>query len=269
MEWLRRAAAPFSEKVWKEVDEIAAAMFKQTVVARRILDFEGPRGWNYVATQLGSFKPAQMPKSSGNVRFSIPDVILLTELRADFAIPWSDIDIFERGGPTLQTKSIEEAARQIGLAEDTLVFSGSSSTPGILKAPDSPRVRLSDWSHSGHVVADLLAAVEKLDTLGVKGPYEAVLAPHNYYAYLRQTGEGGVYPAAKQLGIVLQKVHNSPVIDGAVLFSTRGGDFLITVGGDFTVGYRAHDDKAVHLFCVETIAAQLLTPEAVCVIRPE
>jgi uncharacterized linocin/CFP29 family protein len=46
----------------------------------------------------------------------------------------------------------------------------------------------------------------------------------------------------------------------------RGGDFVITVGGDFIVGYRAHDDKSVHLFAVETIAAQAFTPEAVCVI---
>ena len=62
MEWLRRGAAPLSEKVWKEIDEIAGSMFKQTVVARRILDFDGPRGWNHVATQLGTFNPAQMPQ---------------------------------------------------------------------------------------------------------------------------------------------------------------------------------------------------------------
>jgi hypothetical protein len=28
------------------------------------------------------------------------------------------------------------------------------------------------------------------------------------------------------------------------------------------------DDAAVHLYCVETIAAQLLTPEALCLILP-
>jgi uncharacterized linocin/CFP29 family protein len=125
---------------------------------------------------------------------------------------------------------------------------------------------MSDWSQPGRLVADLLAAVEQLDTLAVKGPYEAVLSPHHYYSYLRQTGEGGVYPAAKQLGIVIAKVYSSPAVESAALFSTRGGDFMITVGGDFTVGYRAHDDKSVHLFAVETIAAQALTPEAVCVI---
>jgi len=69
MEWLRRGAAPLSEKVWKEVDEIAGSMFKQTVVARRILDFDGPRGWNHVATQLGTFNPAQTPRVFGQSSF--------------------------------------------------------------------------------------------------------------------------------------------------------------------------------------------------------
>jgi len=269
MEWLRRSAAPLSGKVWKEIDDIAGTMFKQTIVARRIADFDGPRGWNHVATQLGTFRSAQAPRSSGKVRFSIPDVLLLTELRADFQLPWADIDIFERVGPRLESKSIENAAKEIGLAEDALIFFGSSTGPGLVTDKDTPRIALSDWSMPGRVVTDLLGAVQRLDTLGVKGPYEAVLSSQHYYSYLRQTGDGGVYPAAKQLGIVIEKVHHSPVIDGAVLFSTRGGDFLITVGGDFTVGYRWHDETAVHLFCVETIAAQLLTPEAVCLIRPD
>jgi uncharacterized linocin/CFP29 family protein len=269
MEWLRRDAAPLSEKVWKEVDEISAAMFKQTVVARRIADFDGPRGWNHVATELGTFKPAQLTQRPDTVQALVPDVMLLTELRANFAIPWADIDIFERVGPTLTSKSIEDAAREMALAEDALIFYGSSTNPGILSSADTPRIALSDWSQPGRLVTDFLAAAEKLDTLGIKGPYEAVLSPHHYYTYLRQTGEGGVYPAAKQLGIVIEKVYNSPVIDGGVLFSTRGGDFLITVGGDFTVGYRSHDETAVHLFCVETLAAQLLTSEAVCIIRPD
>ena len=268
MEWLRRSAAPLSEKVWKEIDSIAGSMFKQTVVARRIVDFDGPRGWNHVATQLGTFKPAQTPQTPGNVRFSIPEVMLLAELRADFTIPWADIDMFERVGPALESKSIEAAARDMALAEDALVFFGSSANPGILTSRETPRLALSDWSVAGRVVADLLAAVEKLDMLGVKGPYEAVLSPHHYYSYLRQTAATGGYPAAKQLGIVIAKVHNSPAIDGAVLFSTRGGDFLVTVGGDFTAGYRSHDESAVYLFYVETIAAQLLRPEAVCLIRP-
>src|SRR5262249_47284369 len=161
MEWLRRGAAPLSSKVWKEVDDIASSMFKQTVVARRVVDFDGPRGWNHVATQLGTFKPAHTPSTPGNVRFSIPDVILLTEIRADFTIAWADIDIFERVGPTLESKSIEEAARDMALAEDSLALYGTSTSPGLLSSKGTPRVSLTDWSQPGRLVADLLAAVEK------------------------------------------------------------------------------------------------------------
>ena len=76
-------------------------------------------------------------------------------------------------------------------------------------------------------------------------------------------------PPQNRLEWLSKKVHSSPVVAGAVLFSTRGGDFVITVGGDFSIGYRWHDDRAVHLFCVETIAAQLLTPHALCLINPD
>src|SRR5215831_14373218 len=178
MEWLRRNAAPLSQKAWAEIDDVALSMFKQTVVARRIVDFDGPRGWDHVATQLGTFKSAQAPKPSGKARLSIPDVMLLTELRADFTIAWADIDIFERVGPRLESRSIEDAARDMALAEDALAFYGTSTSPGLLSSRETPRVPMSDWSQPGRLVADLLAAVEKLDTLGVKGPYEVVMAPH-------------------------------------------------------------------------------------------
>jgi uncharacterized linocin/CFP29 family protein len=84
---------------------------------------------------------------------------------------------------------------------------------------------------------------------------------------LQAADENG-YPAARQLRDVLRAVHRSPVILGAgAVFSTRGDDFVLTVGGDLAAGYRLHDREAVHMFCVETIAAQTVTPEAVCVLE--
>jgi uncharacterized linocin/CFP29 family protein len=255
--------------VWKTIDETAAAMVRQTVVARRIADFSGPMGWNYVGTQLGTFKSVGPPsREPGRARLSIPDVMLLTEIRADFSVRWAAIEAFERMGPVLDEDSVEAAAHETALAEDRFVFFGAGQGGrGLLTSSESPRVALSDWSVPGRVATDLLTAVQRLDEVGVKGPYEAVLSPAHYYSYLRNTAEG--YPAAKQVGLVIQKVHSSPVVDGAVLFSTRGGDFVMTVGGDFSIGYRWHDEQAVHLFCVETVGAQLLNPRALCLIKPD
>src|SRR4051794_28316552 len=129
MEWLRRSAAPLSAKVWKEIDDIAGSMFKQTVVARRIVDFDGPRGWQHVATQLGTFKPGAAARASGNDRILRPDIMLLTEIRAELRNPWADIDSFERFAPALASKSIEDAAHAVALAEQPVVFYGRSVTP--------------------------------------------------------------------------------------------------------------------------------------------
>ena len=112
-----------------------------------------------------------------------------------------------------------------------------------------------------------LELAQALDERGVPGPYEAVLPTARYYAYLQAVDERG-YPTARQLKDVFAAVHRSPVISGAgAVFSTRGGDFVLTVGGDLAVGYRLHDRDQVHLFCAETIAAQTVAPEAVCVLE--
>jgi len=144
-DWLRRDAAPLSEKAWQEIDRIAAAMAKQTMVARKIADFDGPRGWDYAAKQLGTFQSAVPLRQTGSVRLSLPDVLLLAEIRRDFTISWSDIETFERAGPPLEGRAIEEAARETALAEDRLVFHGASGIPGILTSHETPRLALSDW----------------------------------------------------------------------------------------------------------------------------
>jgi uncharacterized linocin/CFP29 family protein len=116
------------------------------------------------------------------------------------------------------------------------------------------------------MLADLLTAVETLDERGVPGPYEAVMSPRNYYLYNQAADRGG-YPTSRQLASVLAGVHRSAALrEPAVLASTRGGDLVVTVGGDLAVGYRQHDRDAVYLMCVETLAAQLPTPQAVCLL---
>lgn len=178
----------------------------------------------------------------------------------------SSIEVYERGAPVLDTGPAEAAAREAALAEDRLAFYGDP-VGGFLTAKDSPRVRAQDWSRGSDLLADLLRAVATLDERGVPGPYEAVLPTARYSTYLQSVDDSS-YPTPRQLKDVLAAVHRSTVVSGAgAVFSTRGGDFVLTVGGDLAVGYRLHDREQVHLFCAETIAAQTVSPEAVCVLE--
>lgn len=266
MDWLRREIAPLSERVWRAIDEAVVIAARHVLAARRITDFDGPKGWQYVAVRLGTRKVAPDHRAKTGAELSIPEVILLTEIRADFSIPWTAIEVFERGGPALDTDPAEEAGREAALAEDQLIFYGGSGSAGFLIGPDSPQVNLGDWTEIGRPVADLLAAVEKLDEQGIAGPYAAILDQAHYYAYLRATAEGEGYPPIDLLKAVVGEIYRSPVIRGGALFSKRGGDFILTVGGDLAVGYCWHDETAVHLFCAESVAAQMLRPAAVCLL---
>lgn len=265
MDHLRRGAAPLSDRVWKSLDEAVAQAARHVLSARRVATFDGPRGWDHTAVRLGTMLPCATREGAAVV--CVPEVVLLHEVRADFSLPWAAIEVFDRGAPALETKPAEVAAREVALAEDRMVLYGDPAGDGFLSHRDSPRVSTQDWAKPGQLVADLLKAVEALDGLGISGPYEAVLAPPRYYAYLQAVDDGG-YPVARQLKEFISAVHRSMVIrDAGALFSTRGDDFVLTVGGDLAAGYLEHDRDAVRLFCTETVAPQAVTPEAVCVLE--
>ncbi len=264
MDILRRDSARLPERVWQALDEAVAQAARHVMAARRIATFDGPKGWDYFAAPLGTMASCT---TGGRASVCIPEVALLAEIRGEFTLSWAAVEAFERGGPTLDTTTAEAAAREVALAEDRLAFLGEPVGGGFLASKESPRLRPSDWAQPDAVLGDLLRAVETLDKLGIPGPYEAVLASGRYYAYLRAAEDGG-YPIARHLKDVLAGVHRSQVLgDGGGLFATRGGDFVLTVGGDLAVGYRSHDQDMLHLFCVETVAAQILTPQAVCVLE--
>ena len=267
MDTLRRDAAPLSARVWKQIDEAVNQSARHVLTARRIATFDGPHGWDQlVAARLGTMTPCQTREGKATV--CRPEVVLLAEVRAEFSLPWPAIELFERGAPSLDTRPAEDAAREIALAEDRLALYGQPMGIGFLTGHDSPRVRTGDWTQPGRMIADVLKAVEILDTRGIGGPYELVLSPTRYFEYLQAEGDHG-YPAARQLREVIAGVHRSAVVhDAGAVFSARGNDFMLSVGGDLSVGYRLHDRDAVHLFCVETIGSQTATPEAVCVLDP-
>jgi uncharacterized linocin/CFP29 family protein len=264
MDYLRRGSAPLSERVWTALDEAAAQAATHVLTARRVGTFDGPKGWGHTAARLGTMTPCATQEGKATV--CMPEVVLLAEVRADFTLPWNLVEVFERGAPSLDTEAAETAAREVALAEDRLVLYGDPVGTGFLSSPTSPRVQIGDWTQAHRLIADLVQAVETLDSLAIPGPYEVVLSSPRYYTYLQATTDAG-YPASRTVQKILAAVHRSPVMrDGGALFSTRGGDFVITVGGDLATGYRWHDRESIHLFCAETLAAQTMTPEAVCLL---
>ena len=69
-------------------------------------------------------------------------------------------------------------------------------------------------------------------------------------------------------GLVDDKIIWAPGVPGAVVLTTRGGDFELHIGQDASIGYLSHTDTAVRLYLQETFTFLLLTTEAAVALAP-
>jgi uncharacterized linocin/CFP29 family protein len=112
------------------------------------------------------------------------------------------------------------------------------------------------------------AAKEVLRMAGVNGPYTLALGMEAYDE-LMADGEDG-YPLRKRLE---ERVEEGSLIwapalkEGAVLLSTRGGDYELTVGQDLSVGYASHDRTTVELYLTESFTFRVLEDKACILLR--
>ena len=65
----------------------------------------------------------------------------------------------------------------------------------------------------------------------------------------------------------LRKILEGPIVwtpglQGAVVVSLRGGDFLFESGQDLSIGYDSHDTDVVRLYLEQSFSFHVATPEA-------
>jgi uncharacterized linocin/CFP29 family protein len=264
---LLRSHAPISSTGWDLIDDEARERLIVALAARRLVDFAGPHGWEYSATDLGRIEPiAQGP--SGGVASARRRVLALAELRAPFALAREELRAGDRGAADVDFDALDVAARDIAVAENTAVFHGwpEAGFDGISESSPHPKItRGDDFDAYPSYVA---SAVELLLRSGIGGPYGLALGTDDYTA-VTETAEHGGYPLFDHLAKILGgPIVWSPGVHGAVVLSQRGGDFLLESGQDLAVGYDHHDADAVYFYLEESFSFRVASPEAAVVIVP-
>jgi uncharacterized linocin/CFP29 family protein len=265
---LLRDAAPITRQTWSLLDEEAKERVTPSLAARKLVDFDGPKGWEHSATNLGRTQPlANAPVHS--VKGVQRRVLPLVELRADFTLDRRELENAERGADDVDLDPLADAARQLALAENTAVFQGweEAGITGIAQACNHEAVKLSDdFDAYGRHVAE---AVETLLKAGIGGPYGLALGPDSYTGMIQTTSHGG-YPLLDFLKKILGSgpIVWAPGVQGAVVMSLRGGDFLFDCGQDLSIGYADHDADTVQLYLEESFSFRVATPEAACALLP-
>jgi uncharacterized linocin/CFP29 family protein len=260
---LHRELAPVSDDAWAAVEAEARRTFTLHVAGRRVVDVIGPAGPTLSAVGTGHLVPLDpVGEVLVHERRSRPVV----ELRAPFTLHRSAVDDVERGALDSDWQPVKDAAKQIAFAEDRLVFHGAAAAaiPGIEPAASNATLSLpADVRHLPEVVAQGLSA---LRLAGVDGPYSLLLSAPLWTAVAETTDHG--HPIRHHLERLLPDGAAlwAPALDGALLLSTRGGDYQLHLGQDLSIGYLSHDTETVRLYLQETLTFLALTAEACVVI---
>ncbi|HXF30294.1 MAG TPA: family 1 encapsulin nanocompartment shell protein [Solirubrobacterales bacterium] len=267
MNHLLRGHAPLTDSNWKLLDGEAVERLAGPLAARRLVDFLGPRGWEHSATNLGRVEP--VPGNEEGVSALQRRVLPLVEVRVDFTVLRAEMRDDDRGAFDVDLESLDNAAHQIAIAENSAVFNGweKAGITGVIEAsPFEPEALGSKADGYPRAVA---RAVEALREAGVEGPYGLALGPDEYIKVI-ETAEHGGYPLFDHLSKILGggPIVWAPGLSGAVAMSLRGGDFLLESGQDLSIGYDHHDAVEVHLYLEESFSFVVATPEAAAPLTP-
>ena len=265
MNHLLREKAPITEAGWNELDQEARERLEPALAARKLVDFSGPHGWHFGSVNTGHLDHIEEDPVA-HVGHAIRRVKPLVELRSPITLPILELDYAARGARDIDLDPVIETAERIAHAEDTAIFHGfkPGNIEGIIPASPHKPVDVAsknDWPRA------LVAAKETLRLAGVNGPY-ALVAGLEVYAELIAAGDDG-YPLRKRVeGILDAPIVWAPAVKGgAVLMSTRGGDYELTVGQDLSIGYAASDRTNVELYITESFTFRILEDKAAIFLR--
>jgi uncharacterized linocin/CFP29 family protein len=265
MNHLLRQLAPVSDEAWTAVEDEAKSRLTTYLAARKLVDFSGPEGWTHSARNLGRADPVDGPEDG--VTASRRQVLPLVELRTEFTLSRAELDNADRGAKDIDFDDLDRAAKRIALAENRAVFNGyeAGGITGIRRVSSNEAITL-DADFAKYPLA-VSKAVNLLMEAGIGGPYGLAIGPEGYTGIIETTEQGDL------LLDHLRQILGGPVVwapgvVGAVVVSLRGGDFVLEVGQDLSVGYLDHTAETVRLYFEESFTVRVLESDASVCLDP-
>lgn len=261
MDLLKRNLAPILPDAWKLIDEEATRVLKLHLAGRKIVDFDGPKGWEKAAVSTGRLELTTEP-GFPDVPLGVREVQPLVEVRIPMFLSIMELDTVARGADDPDLEPVVRAAEKMASIENAAIFHGLAATgdPGILEAsPHDPIPLPLDVRLLPRAILD---AKDVLRRAGVNGPYVLVVSPGLYDQIFAATEEG--HPLAKRIEqtIVDRPIIRAEGMRGGAVISMRGGDYELTVGQDLSIGYAYHTKEEVELYITESFTFRVLEPSA-------
>ena len=266
---LLRDLAPIPAKAWEEIQSEARDRLTAQLAARRLTDWSGPHGWQEDRLSVGRTADIAGPPGgsvTAEVQTAQRRVLAYAEIKVPFTVSRREIDDIQRGATDAELDDLDRAAHAAALTENRAVFHGWPAA-GITGSPTRPATRRPRWATTARPTR---RSSRRPSTAcarrGIGGPYALAISPARYTRIVETTEHGGYLLVDHLTRVLGGEVIWSPGLDGALVLSQRGGDFVLAVGQDWSVGYSAHDAETVQLYLEETLTFRAIEPDAVIVL---
>ncbi|MBP2368125.1 family 1 encapsulin nanocompartment shell protein [Pseudonocardia parietis] len=267
---LLRDKAPIPVTAWKAIDDEARERLTPLLAGRRLADWGGAAGWETSSVSLGRSTRLGGPPpgvAAGRATARLRRVQPLAEFRVPFTVSRDEIDDLERGAQDPEFDDLARAAREAAEIENRAMFHGwpDALIEGVVESSPHPALPLGE--QADHYPGIVARAVDRLRCSGIEGPFALAIGPQGF-TRIAETAEHGGYPLFDHLTRILGgQILRAPGLDGALVVSQRGGDFVLDVGQDIAIGYSDHDAGEVHLYLEESFTFRVTEPDAAVVLR--
>lgn len=269
--------SPLKEKEWDKLDETVVENARRNLIGRRFIDIYGPIGQGiqsiindiYEEPSYGKIDihgdSLEVTSPKRRVNLTIP------LLYKDFQLFWRDVDQARTLDINIDFSTASNAAQQLSLLEDNLIFNGSEEfdISGLMNTKGRLTHIRNDWMKSGNAFKDVVEARNKLLQMGHTGPYALVLSPE-LYALLHRVHEGThVLEIEHVRELVTDGVYQSPVIKGnaGVLVATGQHNLDLAISEDFDSAYMDTENMNYLFRVYECIVPRIKRPSAICTLE--
>ena len=266
MGYQNRGAAPFTDDLWERIDEAAVNAARAVLTGRRFLEVEGPYGVGLTSVEVGNDDYCRQPgpDEAGAV---MGRALSVPMLRKSFQLSIRRIAAHQEMGQPLNLTPVETAAEAVAKREEEFIYYGQQGfVSGLLTAEGRSHHDGGDWVDLDRALADVLTAVNLLDTRGFRGPYALALS-HSLYNGLFRRYDGTDMLQLEHLRRLCERgVYKAP-IEGGVLVDSRVGKIII--GQDLMAGYTGQDGVHHHLYASESLVLLVENLGAICTIMTQ
>ncbi|NLC69765.1 MAG: bacteriocin family protein [Desulfuromonadaceae bacterium] len=262
MDFLKQELAPIAADAWSEINQQAKKSLAGHLTARRFVDLDGPKGLKFAGIPVGR---TESVAAGDGIECGVHRIQPLVEVRVPFALDLRELENISRGAQDPDLAPLEDAAARIAAFEEKALYSGFEEACIRGLSQSSAFDPLPYPAGAEELLETVFQGIGKMRLASVEGPYSLVLNPRRYGELVRVVRG---YPLRKQLlNLLGGEIYVAPAIEPAFLVSERGGDFVLTLGQDLSVGFDHVAGDQVQMFFTESFTFQVLQPAAVVVLR--